>query len=192
MLDTLLENPLPILAVGAILATFCGIIFLAKRNLPSLVGLAAVILFTSLFIVTEQLIVTPREQVEVSIDQILDAIQANDVDAVLALVDPSATDVRGQVEALMPMVDVDDTGATAIQIDCEGRDPTEATSQFKGRVLGIHTQSGMAVRYFDQVELNWIRSDGQWLLSDFTAYWKGKPLNAVSSLRGSQPAAVTR
>ena len=174
------------------LATFFGLVFLARRSLLPLVGLGAVVLFTSLLLVTEMLIVTPREQVEVAIDDILDAIEANDVKGVLALVDPSATQVRTDVETLMPMVKVDDTGATAVKIECEGREPTEATSTFQGRVRGVHAKSGIAVFYFDKVELHWTRSKGVWLLDDFTAYWKGKPLNAVSSLRGSQPAAVTR
>lgn len=191
-MDTLLENPVPIFSVGAVLATFFGMVFLARRNLLPLVGLGAVVLFTSLLLITELLIVTPREQVEVAIDDILGAIESNDIDGVLALIDPSATQVRSDVETLMPMVQVDDTGATAVQIECEGREPTEAMSTFRGRVLGVHTKSGMAVRYLDKVELHWIRSKGQWLLEDFTAYWQGKPLNAVSSLRGTQPAAVTR
>ncbi len=191
-MDTLLENPLPILAVGAVLATLFGVVFLSRRSVPPLVGLAAVVLFTSLLLITEYLVVTPREQVEVAIEEILDAIEANDVDGVLAVVDPAATEIRSDIEALMPMVNVNDTGAMALRIDCEGRNPTEATSRFKGRVLGTHARSGIAVRYFDEVELNWKRSGGRWLLEDFTAYWEGKPLNAVSSLRGNQPAAVTR
>lgn len=191
-MDTLLENPVPIFSVGAVLATFFGMVFLARRSLLPLVGLGAVVLFTSLLLITEMLIVTPREQVEVAIDDILDAIESNDVNGVLAMVDPSATQVRSDVETLMPMVKVEDTGATAVQIECEGREPTEALSTFKGRVRGVHAKSGIAVFYFDKVELHWTRSKGEWLLDDFTAYWKGKPLNAVSSLRGTQPAAVTR
>lgn len=191
-MTTLTENPLSILAVGAILATVCGMIFLSRRNLPSLVAFGAVVLFTSLFLVTEQLIVTPREQVEASIDEILDAIQTNEVSKVLALVDPAASQMRARVETLMPKVKVEDTGATAVEIECEGRNPTEATSRFKGRLLGVHSGSGMAVRYLDEVELNWTRNDGRWLLSDFTAYWRGKPLDAVGSLSGSRPSAVTQ
>lgn len=191
-MNTLLENPLPILAVGAMLATLFGLIFLSRRNLPSLVGLGAVILFTSLLLVTEMLIVTPREEVQQSVDEVLAAIESNEVSNVLAFADPGATQLRSEIEALMPMVKVEDTGAASVQIECEGRAPTEAIARFKGRVRGVHGKSGIAIFYFDDVELNWVRREGRWLLEDFTAYWKGKPLNAVSSLRGGQPAAVTR
>lgn len=190
-MNTLLENPLPIAAVGAMLATLFGLIFLSRRSLLSLVGLGAVVLFTSLLLITEQLIVTPREEIEAAIGGMLDAIEANDVTAAVAFVDPQATELRRDVETLMPTVDVDDCGATAIQIDVDkSASPMTATANFKGRLRGVHRSSGMTVGYFDQVDFAFVYRDDRWTLADFTAYWKGKPLDAVGSLRGKQPMAV--
>ena len=190
-LNTLLENPLPILAIGAILATLCGLVFLSRRNVPSLLALVVVVLLTSLLLITEGLIVTPREEVETALSTLLDAVASNDVLSVLAMIDPAAKQVRGEAEQLMPLVDVQDTGATAIEIDVDQKaSPWLATARCKGRLRGIHRKSGATVFYFDQVDFDWIRRDERWLLEGFTVYKDGKPLDAIGSLRGNRATPV--
>ncbi len=182
-MNILLENPLPILAGGAVLATLCGLVFLSRRTVPALLALAVVVLLTLLLVVTERLIVTPREEVEQALSSLLAAVESNELPSVLALIDPAATQVRSDAETLMPMIDVTDTGASAIQIEVES---TSATVHCRGKLRGIHRSSGAAMMFFDKVEFQWIRRDEQWLLEDFVAYWKGKPLKAVESLRGKR------
>jgi len=75
---------------------------------------------------------------------------------------------------------VEDTGATAIEIDIDTKaSPHTATSRCRGRLRGIHTRSGVQVFYFDQVEFNWIKLDDRWLLFHYVVYQNGKPLDAV-------------
>ncbi len=184
-MNTLLENPLPIIAGGAVLATLCGLVFLSRRTVPSLLALAVVVLLTMLLVISERLIVTPREEVEQALNTLLAAVESNDLPRVLALIDLGVTQVRSDAETLMAMVDVTDTGASAIKIDVEG---SSATVDCRGKLRGIHRSSGAAMMFFDKVEFQWVRRDEQWLLEDFVAYWKGKPLNAVNSLKGKRPA----
>jgi len=188
-MNTLLENSLPILAVGAVLATLCGLVFLSRRTVPSLLVLAVVVLLTMLLVISERLIVTPREEVEQALSTLLAAVESNDLPGVLAMIDPAAANVRSDAEKLMPMVDVTDTGASALEIDVEG---SSATVHCRGKLRGIHRSSGAAMMYFDKVEFQWVRRDEQWLLEDFVAYWKGKPLQTVESLRENRPTPVTR
>ena len=192
-MTTLLESPLPTLAVGAILATLCGLIFVSRRTLPALAALACVVVVTLLLIVLEQIVVTDRERIELALDNLLDAIEANDIPGVVALIDPAATQMRSDAEAMMPIVQVEDTGATAVTVDLEPVvEPATATSNCRGRLRGIHQRTGQMIMYFDQVDFHWVRRDDRWLLEDFTAYWKGKPLDAVESLRTYRVAPVTR
>ncbi len=186
-MNTLLENPLPILAVGAVLATLCGLVFLSRRTVPALLALAVVVLLTLLLVITERLIVTPREEIEQALSALLAAVESNELPAVLAMIEPGAANVRRDAEKLMPRVDVTDTGATAIQIDVDG---SSATARCQGRLRGIDRSSGAAMMFFDKVEFQWVRRGEQWLLEDFVAYWKGKPLNAVDSLKGKRVAPV--
>ena len=128
-MNTLLENPLPILAVGAVLATLCGLVFLSRRTVPALLALAVVVLLTLLLVITERLIVTPREEIEQALSALLAAVESNELPAVLAMIEPGAANVRRDAEKLMPRVDVTDTGATAIQIDVDG---SSATARCQG------------------------------------------------------------
>ena len=188
-MNMLLENPLPILAVGAVLATLCGLVFLSRRSVPSLLALSVVLLLTLLLVLTERLIVTPREEVEQALSSLLTAVESNELSAVLAMIDPTAVNVRDDAEALMPMVDVTDTGASSIKIDVEG---SSATVHCRGKLRGTHRNSGVATVFFGKVEFQWVRRGEQWLLKDFIAYWKGKPLNAVESLNGKRVSPATR
>jgi branched-subunit amino acid ABC-type transport system permease component len=191
VLEILLEKPLPIAAVGALLAAVCVAVFLARRNLPALLVLGVVVLLTWLLLVTERLVVTPREEVEQALLTIVSAVRANDLSQVLTQIDPQAASVRSDVELLMPLVQVEDAGATAMEVEVDTTaNPQQATSRCQGRLRGVHRRSGATLFFFDTVELDWVLRDQQWLLEDFTPYKAGEPLDAVESLRGQQPRAV--
>jgi uncharacterized membrane protein (Fun14 family) len=193
LVTTLLENPLPTLAVGAILATLCGLIFASRRTLPTLVAFAGVLIVTLLLLAMEQVVVTDRERVESALQKLLSAIEANDIPGVVAMIDPAAAALRSDAEAMMPMVKVEDTGATAVKVALESTaEPVTATSNCRGRLRGIHQRTGQTIMYFDQVDFHWVRRDDDWLLEDFTAYFKGQPLSAVQSLRSNRVAPSTR
>jgi hypothetical protein len=192
-LNTLLENPLPILAVGAMLATLCGLVFLSRRNLPSLFVFLVVVLLTLLLVITERLVVTPREEVEQALATLLAAVESNDLPAVLTRIDPQATQVRSDAETLMPLVRVEDTGATRIEIDLDmGASPPTATSRCLGRLRGIHQATGQQAMFFDQLEFRWVRRDDRWLLATYVATIDGKPLNAVNRLKANRPTPANR
>lgn len=188
-MQTLLENPLPILAAGAVLATLTGLAFLSRRTGITLAVFAGVIVLTLAMLLVEQLVVTPSEQVEAALANILAAVADNNTAEVVKYIDPTASAVLSEAETLMPLVKVEDTGATAIKTQVHG---DSATVNCRGRLRGTHTKSGTPVVYFDQVDFQWVRRGDQWLLEDFTAYWKGKPLDSVSSLRSNRVAPATR
>lgn len=192
-MNVLFENPLPIYAVGAVLATLCGLVFLARRNLASLLALIGVLLLTMLLALVEQMVVTDREQVETALYELMAAVEANDVSEVLSLIDPAATKMRGDVEELMPQATIEDAGATAVSIEVYPEDvPPLATSLFRGRVDGVHRRSGQRLFYFDKVVISWIKLNDQWLAYSYTAHWKGRPIDAVDSMRGNRPAPAAR
>ncbi|MEM9354338.1 MAG: hypothetical protein AAGA92_15130, partial [Planctomycetota bacterium] len=68
-----LENPTPIYAAGAVLATLAVIALLARRNLPSLVALIAVLMLTAAGVIVERIVVTEVEEVELAVEQIVAA-----------------------------------------------------------------------------------------------------------------------
>ncbi len=178
---TLLENPLPIYAVGAVLATVCGLAFLARRNLPSLFALIGVVVLTLLLVVVERVVVTEREQVEAALLQLMRDVEAGDMPAVLARIDSGAAKMRNDVEKLMPQAEIKDTGATSVRVEVDAERLT-ATSRFRGKVDGVHRRRGMRVFFFDEVEINWVKRGEQWLAEAYAVKIKGKAIDPVGQV----------
>ena len=183
-MPTLLENPVPIYAVGAVLATLCGLAFLVRRNLPSLLACAGVVAATLLLVLVERLVVTDREQVEAAVVELMKAIEENDLPTVVAAIDPAANEVRSDAETLMPMVKVEDTGATSLRVEVDAAaEPQTAVAKFLGKVNGILKSSGQRVFYFDEVHLLWVKREHQWLVEDYWANSEGRSVDAVERVR---------
>lgn len=187
------ENPIPVLAIGVVLITLCGLIFLSKRNLPTLFALIGVVMLTVLLLIGQWYVVTESEAVEMALAELLVAIEANETPAAVALIDPAAENLRADVELLMPMINVSDSGASSLVVEvANASEPLQATCRFRGKLQGVHSSSGMQVFYFDDVEMTWVKRNDNWLLQDFVAYFKGKPLNAVKSAQGNRIAPAGR
>ena len=181
---TLLENPVPIYAVGAVLATLCGLAFVARRNLPSLLAFAGVVGATLLLLLVERLVVTDREQVEAAVVELMKAIEENDLATVVAAIDLAAAEVRDDAETLMPLVKVEDTGATSLRVEVGATaEPQTAVAKFRGKINGIHRNSGQRVFYFEEVHLFWVKRERQWLVVDYRVHTGAMPIDAIDGNR---------
>lgn len=179
-----LENPLPIWSLGAVCFAISLIVFFAKRSFGSIIGVVAVIAVTLLLVFVERAVITPSEQVEQSLVSLMDAIQANDLPAILVMIDSSAQLVRSDAETLMPQVKVKETGSTSVRVEVdESANSLRATAFFRGRIDGTHAKSGVRIFYFDNVEIDWQRVGDQWLIVDYRVKFRGKPINPVEGFR---------
>lgn len=185
-----LENPILIVAVGAVAATIAMIVFLARRSLESLIALAGIVAFTLIALLVERYVVTDREQIRANLAETLAAIEANDLTSVLAQLDPAAKTIRSDASALMPQIKVEKAralGTVEVEVD-HSRQPPTATCTFRAFLQGIHAKSGMQVAYFNQqVDIHWVIRNERWLMDGYTAYYDGKPINAVQSATGNRP-----
>jgi hypothetical protein len=178
------ENPLPIWGLGAVALAIAATVYFAKKSGRSLGGVVAVIVATALLLYIERQVITPSEEVELAVVEIMDAIQANDVPGVVALIDPSATKVRTDAETLMPQVKVNATGNSSLRVELdESASPAKATSFFRGKIDGVHSRTGARAIYFDQVEVDWQKSGDKWLVVDYRAKFRRKPINASDGIR---------
>lgn len=186
-MNLLLENPLPIWSLGAVCLAIAVIVFLAKQSHASILGIVGVFAVTALLIFMESVVVTPGEEVEQSLTELMAAIEANDVTAVVAWIDPSTKAIRNEAETLMPQVKVRETGAASVRVEVdESATPMRATSFFRGRIDGVHARTGARVFYFDQVEINWQKSGDTWRVIDYRAKFRGKPITASEGFRAAR------
>lgn len=185
-MNLLLENPLPIWSLGAVCLAITLIVFLAKRSLGSVLAVAGVIAGTALLLLLESIVITPSEEVEESLANVLEAIKANDLPQVLAMIDPNAKHVRNDAETLMPQVKVKETGATSVRVEFADSNPLEATSFFRGRIDGTHARTGTRVFYFDQVEIDWQKNGATWQIIDYRVKHRGKKINPIHSFQAGR------
>lgn len=182
--NLLLENAVAVGAIGAVVVTFAAIVFLARRTGKAAAALATAIVITLLLLTVERLVVTDREQIETALQETLDAIETNDLDALLAHIDSQAAIVRADAEAALPLIRVETTGASQIETEFSGQSNTgNATTRFQGLLKGTSKNGGVVIPYLDKVEVTWVKRDKRWLIDGYTIYNKGKPINAVQRLR---------
>lgn len=181
-----IENGLAIAVIGGLATTMALVFFMARRTSGSLGAFAAAVGATVLLLAIEWYFESDREQIALAAEATYGAVEANDVNGVLAVVDPAATTMRSDVQALMPMMKVEKArslGTAEIAIDDTVNPPT-AVSSSKAYLDGVHEKSGARVAYFNQqVDLHWVKRGDQWLLNDYTPYYEGKPIDAVNSAR---------
>jgi hypothetical protein len=184
-----IENGLAIAVIGGLATTLALVFFMARRTGGSLGGLAAAVGATLVLLAIERFVESDREQVETAVEQIYGAIEENNVNGVLALVDPNATAIRSDVQTLMPLVKVEKANSSRtieVEID-ETASPLTAGSSSRAFLDGIHVPSGARIPYLNQqVDLQWVKRGDQWFLTGYTAYYDGKPIDAVSSARSNR------
>jgi hypothetical protein len=125
--------------------------------------------------------------VATTLQQVLDAIESNDVPGVLAHLSPQAGDVRTDAETLMPRLQIEranSAGEVVITLDDE-QDPTQATAEFKGLIVATDKSSGMRGGYNDGVKVV--------LSGPATAGWCGSAFpNGTGAARRRNCDAVRR
>lgn len=186
------ENGLAIAVIGGLAITLTLVFFMARRTGGSLSALAAAVAATIVLLAIERFVQTDREQVASAVHNIYAAVDQNDVDGVLALIDttPSEVQLRDQVKALMPMVKVESAGSGRnVEVTLnESATPMTATTSSRAFLNGTHVQTGHPVPYVNQrVDMEWAKNGDQWLMKGYTAYFDGKPIDAPSSARANRP-----
>jgi hypothetical protein len=180
------ENGLGIAVIGGLVVTLTLVFFMARRTGASLSAFAAAVGATIGLLAIEWFVQTDREQVASAVHGIYAAVDQNDVEGVLVLIDPKATQIRADVQALMPSVKVESAGSgrnIEIALD-ESATPMTATTTSRAFLNGTHVQTGHPVPYVNQrVDMEWVKNGDQWLLKGYTAYFDGKPIDAVNSAR---------
>lgn len=177
-MNYLLESPLPILMAGAIGLTISVMVYLSMRTRGSQVAIGVVLLATLAGLLTERWIETPREEAANTLQELLDAVESNDVPGVLSYLSPHAGDVRSDAETLMPRLDIEranTAGEVEIALDDE-RNPTQATAKFKGFIVATDKASGIRGGYNDGVTVIMERAGNRWLVRECIPErdWRGE------------------
>ncbi len=166
----LAENAIAIWMGGAVLFTMAGVVYWQLRTGKAFLAMLAVVVLTGMLLVVEHLIETPRETVARTLNELADAIEANDVTGVLTFIAPTANEVRTDAESLMPLVEVNKAniiGTPDITVDASTQPPT-ATVKCQGFIDVTVRQNGMHGGYMDSVTIHFVADGDRWLIESYT------------------------
>lgn len=177
-MDYFLENSVPIWVLGAVGLTMAGIVYTSLRTRASLVAIGVVLLVMIGGLALEHFWQTPREQVDATLRGLLAAVEADDLPAVLARLSPTAEEMRGDAQTLMPQFEVDKARATgSVEVTLpSASDPTTATARARVFVAVRHRRSGMKGGDFAEVTFTFEKRGDAWLVSGYSVSeeWRRK------------------
>jgi hypothetical protein len=102
----LFENPWWIIFTGVVIEAVLGIVLFRTGRGALLWVMLGVLALTLLGVLIERLVVTERERVEMTLDGITAALEANDLSRVLSYVSPDATQTRRRATWAMRRIEV--------------------------------------------------------------------------------------
>jgi len=165
----LLESPLTILLFGVVVAALVAVALFALQRkwlLWTLLGWVAVV---AAALVLERQVATPREEVHAALLRLADALEENDKAAVLALVSPRATDLRGDISSALDRYRVDSMSIKRnLQITVDGQEATaEGNVVFSGAIKRGQYARGTYPCY---LVLEFVRDSGVWRVASLKDY----------------------
>jgi hypothetical protein len=137
-LETLFEKPLLIGLLGGIAAAVLGLIWLQTARREVLWVLIVVIAITGAGVVAGRLIITDREAVQTTLEDIARAVERDTIEDVLPFIHPDAQSVRQQAESELPRYEFFEVKIKSnldITFD-NAEEPSEAVAKFNVLVIG--------------------------------------------------------
>jgi hypothetical protein len=131
----LIENPLWIIFFGIIIEAILGIILFRSGRGVLLWVMIGVLAITLVGVVVERIVVTERERVEMTIDGITSALEANDLNRVLGYVSAEAMQTRQRVDWALSRIEVQSARVYSLEISVNQlTSPPTAKATFLGHL----------------------------------------------------------
>ena len=162
-----LENPAPIVVCG-VLAEIVLVILLWRSGRGFLLWIiAGVAALTALGVLISWLVVTPRERITMMLDDARRAVAANDLEATLKFVAPTAEGERQWVQETMRRFEFRDPRIRDLEIDLEqSRDPQQAEARLVG-IAAFRDRFGdtSSENFPARLKIKLQRFDKRWLIT---------------------------
>jgi hypothetical protein len=129
------ENPWPFLLVGVFVEVILVIILLSTGRGALLSAIAGVAVLNIVLLVAERIVVTDRERVAATLDELAATLTTGDTGAVLQFIAPSATELRARAEHSLQLVKINEARVLSdleVTVNVAAEPPT-ATATFNAR-----------------------------------------------------------
>ncbi len=131
----LFENPLRIIFIGIVIEALLGIVLFRTGRGALLWAMLGVLALTLAGVVVERMVVTQRERVEMTLDGITSALEANDLKRVLSYIAPGAVQTRNRAAWALGRIEVQSARIYKLEITINRlTSPMTAKAAFFGHV----------------------------------------------------------
>jgi hypothetical protein len=165
----LTEDPTALVAAGVLIEALLVVALVKSGRGVLFAVMAAVLVVVLAGVLFERSVVTPREEVEATLEDARRAVERNDVESVLSHVDPAASALRGAVRQWLPRIQVQEAAIRDLRITVnEHTNPPTATAEFIGRVNGNFHETGYdhttVLRHFT---VDFHKQGDHWLMTQY-------------------------
>lgn len=164
-----LESPWPILFLGIAVEAVLGMLLFQSgrgRLLWAMIGVGLLVVGG---LVVERLVVTPREEVEQTLDKAVAAVNRHDLDSLLDCISPSAKEPRTLSRWVFQSFEIEDGHINDVQIDVNRlTSPPTASAKFMAVGRGKDRKGEIPYQNFAQpVSIKLQLQGGRWLVTHY-------------------------
>ena len=173
-MTAIFENPLPLLFVGIVVEAILITLFYGMQKKVWLVPIAGVLLAMVALVIVERVVVTEREEVEHTVDQIAAALRANDTNAVLSHLSDSARESRSRAKWAMGRIEINSVKVSGLEITVNRlTSPPSAKAVFSGVIRFKDRKKEYPYKaYGSKFEVELRKEGGRWKV---TAHSESNP-----------------
>jgi hypothetical protein len=132
---TLIESPVPVLLAGIVAAAILAILFFNSGRGRYLLFIGGVVLLTIAGLAIEHFVVTEREEVESSLYGLADAMEANNKNAAVGFISPSAAAIKTQADLAFARFEVLQASISNLEITINDlTSPPSAEARFNSLI----------------------------------------------------------
>jgi hypothetical protein len=173
MINLFLEQPLAVVILGVVLGLGVGLAWTSTGRREWLFALGAVAVLTIAGLIVERAVVTDKEAITATLNEIARDVKSNNVRALLKHIASKATEVQQQAETEMPRYKFDECRVTRVHnIDIDvSSEPRSAIVEFNVIAAGSFSEGGFVLsgeQIYRWVKLQMVReSDGRWKVQSY-------------------------
>ena len=171
-MNYLAENSLPIWVAGAVLLTMAGVVYWQSRSGAALAAMIAVAAITGLLLVVRARRSKRRAKPSSARSTKWPTSSSGTTSTgALDLHRPGASQIRSDVETLMPQVRIEKAnimGTPGDSVDLSQKPPT-ATVTCRGFVYGTLKRNGMTGGQPVELVMTFVQDGDRWLVKDYTS-----------------------
>lgn len=163
------EDPTTVLVAGAAAQVLLAVVLWRTGRVSVLAAMGGVAAIVGLLFLVERWVVTPREEIEGALADISAAVEANDVQRVIALLAPEAAELAREASVRMPQAEFRDVRVTQLKVVASGADEgAKAEARFLCRVEA-QDRSGQSPyeNFFRRLTVYFRKQGGQWFVTGY-------------------------